>query len=558
MSEPLGLSIGAANLVAARADRDPVIRRSVLTLFDQRPSEVGLPQDNPDPAEHGLVMWGFVERVGDRTPLVAADGTKYLGDALTVEALEAMARTVGYGAPVTIAVPAHWSPEQSAALREEFFAQPGLAPDGVPPALISDATASLTRLRAEPDFPTDGIVAVCDFGASGTTVTLSDAGSDYAQIGSSVRYRDFSGDAIDQLILDHLRDAVPGDSSGGLASTTRMGSLARLLDHCRRAKEELSTATVTTLPALTGEDVELSRNEFEELIAGPLDAFVATVENILQRNDIPTASLATVALVGGGAAIPLLTTRLGDRLGVPIRTAPQPGLSAAIGAATFGQQQPAGAAAASPSVENPTQLASAAPADMTQMLPGARTEDGGPLAWSEDEDEDEDGPVPYTGPEHSGQYVRDAMEFEDEEDQRYAAEAGQLPWYKRTALVLSLAAAGAAVLVAAVLALTLGRDNNGPVQNPPSQPTPPPETVTVTEPPTSTAAPTTTTPPPPPPTTQAPVTTTEAPVTTTAAPTTTYQPPTTTAAPTTAPTTDTFTPPLPPPRERPRWPWRRY
>jgi hypothetical protein len=556
MSEPLGLSIGAANLVAARADRDPVTRRSVLTLFDQRPSEVGLPQENPDPAEHGLVMWGFVERVGDRTPLVAADGTKYLGDALTVEALEAMARTVGYGAPVTIAVPAHWSPEQSAALREEFFAQPGLAPDGVPPALISDATAALTRLRAEPDFPSDGIVAVCDFGASGTTVTLSDAGSDFAQIGSSVRYRDFSGDAIDQLILDHLRDAVPGDSSGGLASTTRIGSLARLLDQCRRAKEDLSTATVATLPALTGEDMQLSRNEFEELIAGPLDAFVTTVEDLLQRNDIPKATLATVALVGGGAAIPLLTTRLGERLGAPIRTAPQPGLSAAIGAATFAQQQPAAGAAASPSVENPTQLASAAPADMTQMLPGARIDDEGPLAWSEDEDEDEDGPVPYTGPEHSGQYVRDAMEFEDEEDQRYAAGGAQLPWYKRTALVLSLAAAGAAVLVAAVLALTLGRDNNGPVQTPPSQPTPPPETVTVTEPPTSTAAPTTTAPPPPPPTTQAPVTT-EAPVTTTAAPTTTYQPPATTAPPTTAPTTDTFTPP-PPPRERPRWPWRRY
>jgi hypothetical protein len=302
--------------------------------------------------------------------------------------------------------------------------------------------------------------------------------------------------------------------------------------------------------------MQLSRNEFEELIAGPLDAFVTTVEDLLQRNDIPKATLATVALVGGGAAIPLLTTRLGERLGAPIRTAPQPGLSAAIGAATFGQQQPAAGAAASPSVENPTQLASAAPADMTQMLPGARIDDEGPLAWSEDEDEDEDGPVPYTGPEHSGQYVRDAMEFEDEEDQRYAAGGAQLPWYKRTALVLSLAAAGAAVLVAAVLALTLGRDNNGPVQTPPSQPTPPPETVTVTEPPTSTAAPTTTAPPPPPPTTQAPVTT-EAPVTTTAAPTTTYQPPATTAPPTTAPTTDTFTPP-PPPRERPRWPWRRY
>ena len=44
--ESLGLSIGVANLVAARAGRDPVTRRSVLTLFDEQPSEVGLPEQN--------------------------------------------------------------------------------------------------------------------------------------------------------------------------------------------------------------------------------------------------------------------------------------------------------------------------------------------------------------------------------------------------------------------------------------------------------------------------------------------------------------------------------
>ena len=180
MSESLGLSIGVANLVAARAGSAPVTRKSVLTLFDQRPSEVGLPEENPNLTEPGLVMRGFVERVGDRAPLVAADGTKYLGDALTVEALEVMARTVGYGTPVTIAVPAYWSEAQSAALREEFFAQPGLTPDGVPPALISDATAALAALRAEPGFPTDGIVALCDFGAGGTSVTLTNAGANFA------------------------------------------------------------------------------------------------------------------------------------------------------------------------------------------------------------------------------------------------------------------------------------------------------------------------------------------------------------------------------------------
>ena len=48
MSEPLGLSIGVANLVAVRAGGAPVTRSSVLTLFDGRPSEVGLPEENPN------------------------------------------------------------------------------------------------------------------------------------------------------------------------------------------------------------------------------------------------------------------------------------------------------------------------------------------------------------------------------------------------------------------------------------------------------------------------------------------------------------------------------
>ena len=153
MTESLGLSIGVANLVAARVGSAAVSRKSVLTIFDNRAGEVGLPEENPNLNEPGLVMRGFVERVGDGSPLVAADGTKYLGEALTVEALEAMARTVGYGTPIAIAIPAYWSERQSAALRDEFFAQPALAPNGVPPLLISDATAALTALRTRPGVP---------------------------------------------------------------------------------------------------------------------------------------------------------------------------------------------------------------------------------------------------------------------------------------------------------------------------------------------------------------------------------------------------------------------
>ena len=536
MSLSLGLSLGVANLVAARAGSAPVARKSVLRIFDQRPSEVGLPEETPNLTEPGLVMRGFIERVGDRAPLVASDGTKYLGAALTVEALEAMARTVGYGTPITIAVPAHWSEGQIAALREEFFAQPGLAPGGVPPVLVSDATAAITALRTQPGFPTDGVVALCDFGASGTNVSLTNARPSSQPIGPPFRYAEFSGDAIDQLIFDHLSTAAP------------------VLSDCQRAKEQLSTATITTVAASaagSGGDIQLSRTEFEQLISGPLGGFVSAVEETLQRNGIPRSTLAAVAIVGGGASIPLIAAQLSERLQVPIITAPNAQCSAAVGAAALSQQRSSAAVptTASPIIENATEMVGTAGADMTQAMPAARAGDEGrPLAWSQDDDEED--PVPYTGPEHTGGYGRQTTGFDEVDDDDYAAAAERLPWYKRTALILILAGAAAAILAAAALALTLGRSEPSPNQ---PAPPPPPETVTVTAPPPSdTTQPpvvvTTTAPPPPPETTTAPppITTTE--------PATTTTPPTTTQVTTTAPE--------PPPRERP-WPprfgpqWRR-
>ncbi len=547
MSESLGLSIGLANLVAARTGSAPVTRSSVLTLFEHRPTEVGLPEENPNLTEPGLVLRGFVERVGDRAPLVAADGTKYSGAALTVEAIEAMARTVGYGTPVTVAVPAYWSEAQATALSEEFFAQTDLARRGVAPALISDATAALAALRAAPGFPTNGVIALCDFGAGGTSVTLTNAASNFQQIGASARYTDFSGDAIDQLILDHVRTAASDVTTADLAGTARIGAQTRLLGECRRAKEQLSAATVATIAVGSGGDVRLSRNEFEQLISGPTDRFVDALENALQRNGIQLSSLAAVAMVGGGAGIPLLTTRLTGRLRVPIHTTPQPLFGAAIGAALLGQQQASAgvATAASPLVETPTQAVE------TARVAGGEP----PVAWSQDADEAAE-PVPYTGPDMTGEYGQEAAGSGDADSDRYAAVPARLPWYKRTALVLSVAGAGAAVLVAVVLALTLGHSKTNPVHvTPPNEAPQTSQTVTITGPNDTTTV--TVIPPPQSSSEPAPTTTTSQPApstTTTTPPTTTSAQPTTTSqASTTAPTTTRQRPLLPlPGRESPR------
>ena len=86
MSDPLGLSIGTTNLVAAHVGNQPVIRRSVVTLFGHAAPEVGMPSAKTD----GIVLSGFVERVGDPVPLVAPDGSSHHADQLLVDALQAM------------------------------------------------------------------------------------------------------------------------------------------------------------------------------------------------------------------------------------------------------------------------------------------------------------------------------------------------------------------------------------------------------------------------------------------------------------------------------------
>ncbi|HXY63857.1 MAG TPA: hypothetical protein VEI45_05745, partial [Mycobacterium sp.] len=58
----LGLSVGATNLAAVTAER-AVTRRPVLTLYRQRPPEVGVPSENPMLNEPGLVISDFVDRV---------------------------------------------------------------------------------------------------------------------------------------------------------------------------------------------------------------------------------------------------------------------------------------------------------------------------------------------------------------------------------------------------------------------------------------------------------------------------------------------------------------
>jgi actin-like ATPase involved in cell morphogenesis len=551
MSDPLGLSIGTTNLVAARVGDPPVTRRSVLTIS-------------------GQVLTGFVERVGDPVPMVTGDGSSYPADQLMVDALDALVGSMG-GPPspqLAVAVPAHWTGATLRALRVAMRTKPSLAPNGVPARLVSDAVTALTALHANPGLPANGVVALVDLGGGGTSITLADAASTFEPIETS-RFMEFSGDLIDQALLAHvlvdIADAEDADTGG----TAAVGSLTLLRAECRRVKEALSTQQAVDVSVDLPQHrsaVRVTRTELEALMEAPFGGVLAELDDLLRRNRIPWSDVSTVVAVGGGASIPMVTQRLSAHTQAPVVTTPQPALDAAVGAvlfAAYGAEADAATGMAPallirPDASTGTVPAPSIPPDAgTGTVPAAVIPPvagtGAPdsatfrqLAWSQD-DEGPGDPVPYMGEDYGAETsITRAVS-------QYVPPTGPIgvdeprAWQRLPQFVFGLAAVAALVAVGGVaIALTSSVGSS-----PPPSPSKPPVTAT----PLSSSLPPP--PPPPPPTTEAPqsivTVTSEAPpppppeTVTVERPAPTHTTTVTTTQPTTTTTTTTTTPPPPPP-----------
>lgn len=549
MAEGIGLSVGATALRAVAVGRSAVTRSPVLTRYPHRPAEVGVPSENPNLTERGLIITDFVDRVGDPVPIVASDGSSHRAEVLLAEALRSLLAALTGGRPPTEPVgvthPAHWGPAAVEALRREL--------DGM--TLGSDAVAALTALRDDPGLPSRGVIALCDVGGTGTSITLADAANGFQPIGPTVRHPDFSGDLVDQALLTRIVGDLAASGSVDVSSTSAIGNLNRLRGQCRAAKERLSTsasASVTVdLPGRQS-DVRVTRAELDEAVREPLGGLLEAVQDTVQRSGIRPGDLVAVATVGGGALIPVLVTSLSEHFRIPVVTSARPELAAAIGGGLSAARGlvPDGATAMAPVAVAP--VAPLPPVD--HGAPASSTFRA--LAWSDAEHIPEPEP-PSQEPDVEYSDPRPPMAFVADEDDAVAAPT---PWYRTPAGIVA-AAAVAVLLAVGTAGYLLLRDDESPVSTPatttttqppssevgppPSEvlsespapeqtvvqqaPPPPPVTVTREQPP-----PSETPPPPPPSTTEAPpppTTTTEAPP-----PTTTQPPPTSTTQPPVIPT----------------------
>ena len=276
MSDSLGLSIGMTNLVAARIGRPPVMRRSVLTLFDDRAPEVGVPgvSSNPNlqPTRHGAERFRGTGRrpsaAGRRRRLAAPRGAG-AGRSPRRDGTHGRRRCTRSRSRY----PRTGDPQPSARCGERCAPSRALRRAVCPRR--SSRTRSRRCQRCRPRRgcrPTASSCCAISAAAAPASRWPTPARTS-TPIGETVRYPDFSGDQIDQALLNHVLAGIAQANDSDPAGTAAVGSLARLRNESRQAKERLSAETATVIPAdLPGfnSDVRVTRTELEQLIAEPL------------------------------------------------------------------------------------------------------------------------------------------------------------------------------------------------------------------------------------------------------------------------------------------------
>ncbi|MBJ8338547.1 Hsp70 family protein [Antrihabitans sp. YC3-6] len=186
--------------------------------------------------------------------------------------------------------------------------------------LVPESAAALTYLRSTGEVAQHKTIAVFDLGASGLTVTVLDQVD--GTVLESQRTTDISGNAIDELVAGHL---VSEHYAHG-----ERPSRASLTARARAAKEHLSTNDAVTVDHVDGLPLELTRADFEKLIGILLHEAAAFAGGVFAE---AAHQPEIIAVVGGGANIPIVRTGLGDKLGIPVLAIDEPEAVIAKGAA---------------------------------------------------------------------------------------------------------------------------------------------------------------------------------------------------------------------------------
>ncbi|MBV9722249.1 MAG: Hsp70 family protein, partial [Mycobacterium sp.] len=279
------------------------------------------------------------------TKMVAAVFAEVLGKASGV-----------MGGPPELVVITH--PDQWSTPLQQLLIE-GACAGGVDAArmrLVSEAqaAASFYATSAPSAVAVGARLVVFDFGAGTCDVAVLDKQSEHSfAVIASDGLDGLGGQDLDARIEAWVRRQVAISDPVLFAAITDAAAIANRLtleEHIRGAKEALSEAATAAIVVTAGAStqvLQLTRDEFEELIGPDIDRAVQLTQRVMaQANErVPCAQTPTIYLTGGSSAIPLVHSRLAELGSVGVLGDPK--TVVAQGALYTPQAQPAGATAAS-------------------------------------------------------------------------------------------------------------------------------------------------------------------------------------------------------------------
>ncbi|WP_299959490.1 Hsp70 family protein [uncultured Modestobacter sp.] len=314
----LGIDIGDRTVRAAVCDQDGAAR----SLW---PAGQVVP---PVPVGHP------VRRVGSPAPMVVdgrpvdpADVVASLAAQVVAQATPADGSTA---ARTVLTVPPSWAGHRRDLLDSAVRAA------GLQHLSLASSAVAIARHHRDA-VPEGAPVVVVDIGAStvDTAVVRTTADGDVETLAVPPLPLAWGGRDLDDAVVELVDDCLATEDGVAVAP-------ADLRAACVAAKEALSTDSVACVE-LAGADgpvsLRLVREDLEELVAEPLQALVAAVRGAVSDAGLEVADVAAVVLAGGTAAVPLIAETLSAALDRPVVVAPEPGCTAALGAAELARDQ---------------------------------------------------------------------------------------------------------------------------------------------------------------------------------------------------------------------------
>ena len=342
----IGIDLGTTNSEVAVVDNGRVTVIDITPDHPILPSFVGLADDGAilvgEPARNQYVLYpertikSIKRRMGSADQVELGDTTYTPQEisAIILRRLKDIAET-HLGEQVhkaVITVPAYFSDTQRQATREA-----GEIAGLEVARIINEPTAA--ALSYEANHQGHKKVLVYDLGGGTFDVSVVGIEDNVVEVLASHGNNHLGGDDFDTKIVEHVvehlkeQNVDPTESRKAMARITRAAETAKIAlsdQPYTRIEEEYLLERDGTPVNLA---LELSRDEYESMIAGYIDETLEAVHIALKGANLTVSAIDEVLLVGGATRTPLITRRLEEDLGLTVRAEVNPDLCVAAGAA---------------------------------------------------------------------------------------------------------------------------------------------------------------------------------------------------------------------------------